>query len=610
MLNNFLRSFAVFIGVFFISTAPMAAAQTPAPATTAKLTEGDKLAAIAERFFQDRLALNPLEGSQITGDAKYEGQLEITIDPTYRVKTRNLYMRVQHEQAALDVKRLSPADQLTYALLENEIKSHLDLMRFPGDLVPLNQYGGLPVQIAQFGSGQDIQPLKTVENYRNYLKRLDKLPKWVDQAIINMRAGIERGVVPPKVLIERALPSLEALTTKDLDKSTFNLAIRNMPASFSPADREKLAAEYRESIETRLAPAMTKLVEFLNKEYLPKCRTTSGIDALPNGRAWYEFMVRYFTTTKMKPEEIHALGLKEVARIRGEMEKVKAAYKFKGTLGEFFKWHEALPENHPFKTEQEVLDSYAVLNKKIMAKLPDLFGRAPKAPLEIRAEPELTRATASDHYSGPANDGSRPGVFFAVIEDPAKYVNTGMTTLFLHEGQPGHHYHIALQQELPLPKFRKHGWSTAYGEGWALYAETLGHEMGLYDDPNAYMGHLSDELLRAVRLVTDTGLHSQGWTREKSIAYMMEMQGYSESESRRATERYMAWPGQALAYKIGALKIQELRERARTKLGAKFSLKDYHDQVLSDGAMPLVLLETKIDNWIGSQAATAPPAAK
>lgn len=598
MISRFLRFNTT---VFAIAISAAAYAQSPA-APIAKITEGDKLAAIAERYFQDKLTLNPLEGSQITGDAKYEGELEISIAPTYRVKMRNLLQRVQHEQAALDVKKLSAPDQLTFALLDNEIKSRLDLMKFPGDLLPLDQYGGLPVQVAQFGGGQDIQPLKTVENYRNYLKRLNKIPEWVDQAITNMRAGIERGVVQPKILIERALPSLEALTSKDLDKSTFNLAIRNMPATFPAADKEKLAAEYRASIETRLVPAMTRLVEFLNKEYLPKCRTTAGFDSLPNGRAWYEFMVRYYTTTKMKPDEIHALGLKEVARIRGEMEKVKAAYKFTGTLSEFFKWHEALPENHPFKTEQAVLDSYAALNKKIVVKLPDLFGRAPKAPLEIRAEPELTRSTASDHYSSPATDGSRPGVFFAVIEDPAKYVTTGMTTLFLHEGQPGHHYHIALQQELPLPKFRKHGWSTAYGEGWALYAETLGREMGLYDDPNAYMGHLSDELLRAVRLVTDTGLHSKGWTREKSIAYMMEMQGYSESESRRATERYMAWPGQALAYKIGSLKIQELRERAKTKLGAKFSLKDYHDQVLGDGAMPLVLLETKIDNWIAAQS--------
>lgn len=604
MSTTKLNFFSILFGLLLFTMAPASFAQASAGAAALpKVSEGEKLAAIAERYFQDKLVLNPLEGSQVTGDAKYEGELAIDIGPVHRVKQRALYQRVQREQAALNVKLLSHADQLTRLLLEDEVKSRLDLLRFPDDLLPIDQYGGLPVSVAQFGSGQNIQPLKTVANYWNYLKRLDKLPAWADQAIVNMRAGVERGVVQPKVLIERALPSLQALTEKDLGKSTFNLAIRNMPAAFSAADREKLAAAYRESIESRLVPAMSRLVDFLEKQYLPKCRTSSGIDALPNGKAWYEFMVRYYTTTKLKPDEIHAIGLKEVARIRGEMEKVKTAYKFKGTLSEFFIWHEALPENHPFKTEQEVLDAYAGLNKKILAKLPDLFGRAPKAPLEIRAEPELTRATASDHYSPPPADGSRPGVFYAVIEDATKYSNTGMATLFLHEGQPGHHYHIALQQELPLPKFRQHGGTTAYTEGWALYAETLGREMGLYEDPNAYLGHLSDELLRAVRLVTDTGLHTKGWTREKTIQYMMDTQGYSESESRRATERYMAWPAQALAYKIGSLKIQELRERAKAKLGARFSLKDYHDLVLSDGALPLHLLDAKVDSWIAAQLA-------
>ncbi|MBL0123057.1 MAG: DUF885 domain-containing protein [Betaproteobacteria bacterium] len=606
MLNVKLNSLSIVSGLLLAAAlatiSPDLLAQTNAAGTTPpKLTEGEKLAAIAERYFQDRLTLNPLMGTQITGDAKYEGELEIDIAPVHRAKIRALYQRAQREQAALNVKLLSPADEITRSLLEDEVKLQQEAMRYPGDLLPIDQYGGLPVYIAQFGSGQQIQPLKTVENYRNYLKRLDKLPAWADQAIINMRAGIERGVVQPKVLIERGLPSLQALTTRDLDKNTFNLAIRNMPASFSAVEREKLAAEYRESIETRLVPAMEKLVAFLEKEYLPKCRTTAGIDALPNGKAWYEFLVRYYTTTKLKPDEIHAMGLKEVARIHREMEKVKAAYKFKGTLGEFFKWHEGLAENRPFKTEQEVLDAYTALNRKIIEKLPQMFGRSPKAPLEIRAEPELTRATASDHYSSPAADGSRPGVFYAVIEDAAKYGNTLMTTLFLHEGQPGHHYHLALQQELPLPKFRQHGWITAYGEGWALYAETLGREMGLFEDPNAYLGHLSDELLRAVRLVVDTGLHAKGWTREKTIQYMMDTQGYSEAESRRYTERYMESPGQALAYKIGSLKIQELRARAKTKLGAKFSLKNYHDQVLSDGALPLHLLEAKIDSWISAQ---------
>ncbi|MEI6738260.1 MAG: DUF885 domain-containing protein, partial [Pseudomonadota bacterium] len=459
------------------------------------------------------------------------------------------------------------------------------------------------MHVAQFGSGEQIQPLKTVANYRNYLKRLLVLPQWTEQAMVNMKEGVRRGIVRPKALIASGLPAFKALAEADIEKSPFYTATKVMPTSFTAEEKKEITAAYRSAISKHLQPAMAKFYAFLETQYLPKCQDKSGIDAIPGGKQWYAYRVRNYTTTNMKSDEIHALGLKEVARIRGEMDKIRLHYKYQGSLTDFLKWAEDNTQFRPFKTEKEVLDAYAALNKKIVAKLPDLFGRAPKAALEIRLEPELTRATASDHYSSPAADGSRPGVFYAVVMDPAKYSTIGMTTLFLHEGQPGHHYHIAMQQELILPKFRQHGWFTAYGEGWALYAETLGHEMGLYADQQALLGHLNDELLRAVRLVTDTGLHTMGWTREQTIKYMMETQGYSEDESRRATERYMAWPGQALAYKIGSLKIQELRHRSKTKLNDKFSLKAFHDLVLSDGALPLTLIEKKVDQWIAGQLA-------
>ena len=556
---------------------------------------------IAERYFEDFLKLNPLVGSSTLGEARFEDKFEIIISPAHRMRSKALYQRLQRELAKLDKSRLTTADALTVALLNEETSTRLESLSYPSHLMPIDQYGGVPVELAQFGSGQDIQPLKTVSNFENYLKRLNRLPVWIDQAIINMKEGARVGIVMPRPLIERALPSLLAMTETDVEKSVFYSAMKIMPASFSANDRKRLESAYRKAIQRRLQPAMSTLVKFLEKEYLPACRATAGIDALPKGAEWYAFLVRSQTTTSMKPEEIHSLGLKEVARIRAEMEKIKAHYKFDGELTAFLKWHFDQPQFRPFKTEQEVLDAYGVLNTQLLAKLPDYFGRAPKAPLEIRAEPELTKSTASDHYSSPAADGSRPGVFFTVIEDPTKYRTTGMATLFLHEGQPGHHYHIAIQQELPLPKFRKHGWITAYGEGWALYAETLGREMGLYDDPNAYLGHLQDELLRAVRLVTDTGLHAKGWSREQTMKYMMETEGVPESEARRATERYMAWPGQALGYKIGALKIQQLRERARQQLGERFKLKDFHDLVLRDGVLPLKVLEAQVDQWIASQ---------
>ncbi len=575
-----------------------AAASATAPAVN---ESGKRLAKIAERYFEERLQLNPLEGTATTGETRFEGLLTITISPAHLAKETALAKRVLKELQAIDENKLTSADRMTYAVLRRQLQEQLDGAKFPLELLPFDQYGGLPVSLAQFGTGQDIQPLKTVKNYENYLKRLDKLPLWIDQAMVNMREGIRRGVVQPRPLIVSGLPAIKALTETDVEKSVFFLAIKNMPSTFSKPDQARLTAAYKKSIQSRLVPAAAKFYAFLENDYLPKTRASAGVSAIPDGAAWYKYLVKFHTTTDLTPEEIHALGLKEVARIRGEMAKIQAGYKFEGSLTDFLKWHDNEAQFRPFKTEQDVLDAYGELNKKIAAKLPQLFGRAPKSPLEIRAEPELTRATASDHYSGPAADGSRPGVFYTVIEDPKQYRNTGMTTLFLHEGQPGHHYHTALQQELPLPKFRKFGWITAYGEGWALYAETLGREMGLYDDPNQYLGHLKDELLRAVRLVTDTGLHTKGWTREQTMQYMMDNEGVIEAEARRATERYMAWPGQALAYKIGALKIQALRARAAQKLGAKFSLSNYHDLVLSDGVLPLSVLEAKVDAWIASQ---------
>jgi uncharacterized protein (DUF885 family) len=588
------------LAVAYAQNAQPALQALPAPAT-APVALNPRLARIAERYFEDHLVLNPLEASGLTGEARFDGLLTITIAPAQMARERALSQRVLTQLAAIKGETLSPADAITYAVLKRQLQEQIEGDKFPKQLMPIDQYGGLPVYVAQLGSGQDIQPLKTVKNYEDYLARLNKLPLWIDQAMVNMREGIKRGIVQPKPLMVSGLPAIKALAEPDVEKSVFYTPIKNMPATFAAQDRARLTALYRQAIQKRLIPSATRLNTFIETEYIPKARASAGISAIPNGAAWYAFQVKSNTTTDMTPEQIHALGLKEVARIRAEMAKVQAVYKFEGSVTEFLKWHEQQPEFRPFKTEKDVLDAYEAINKKVAVKLPQLFGRMPKVPIEIRPEPELTRATASDHYSGPSADGSRPGVFYAVIEDPSKYRTTGMTTLFLHEGQPGHHFHIALQQELALPKFRKYGWITAYGEGWALYAETLGREMGLYDDPNAYLGHLQDELLRAVRLVTDTGLHSKGWTREATMQYMMDNEGVSEAEARRATERYMAWPGQALAYKIGALKIQALRERSQQKLGAKFSLKEYHDLVLSNGVLPLAVLETKVNEWIAGQ---------
>lgn len=570
------------------------AASSPTPSV--------QLRQIGERYFQDEVQLGPILGSFWLGEARFDGKLVIGIAPSEIGKDKALLTRVLREISTLRVSQLGAMDQLSLAILRHQVQSKLDGHGFPSFWMPIDQYGGVPVTLAQFATGQSVQPLKTVKNYEDFLKRLERVPAWNWQAQQNIRQGMDHGVVLPKALIERALETLQPLTVGRPDIHPYFLPIKNFPASFTPAQRQRLSKQYRTAIAKRIQPSLVRFVNFVKTDYLPQGRDTAGIDGLPNGKAWYAHSVRFHTTTDMTPEAIHSLGLSEVDRIRTEIAKIQTHYNVDGSLTQFLQSHSQLPQYRPFKTDQDVLEAYEVLNRKVQKELPKLFSQSPKAPLKILPEPEVTKATASAHYEAPTPNGSRPGVFFAVIMDPKEYATTEMTSLFLHEGQPGHHFHLAGQQELPLPNFRKYDWISAYGEGWALYAETLGHEMGLYQDSDALLGHLTMELHRAVRLVTDTGLHAKGWTRERTMQYMMDMQGIPELEARRATERYMADPGQALAYKIGALKIRELRDRAQTALGSKFSYAAFHEQVLSDGALPLVLLEQKIDRWIDRTA--------
>jgi uncharacterized protein (DUF885 family) len=562
-----------------------------------------RLAGIAQQYFDQKLLLDPMGAHATLAEARFESGLAILIAPGEIRKATRLAERVLQQLRDIDPSRLTKADLLTYQMLRDEAQMTLDGNAFPGHLMPIDSFGGVPLAVAGLGSGTQFQTFKTPTQYDNYLKRLRRLPAWNTQAIANMREGIRLGYVVPKSLIETALASLKPLANEDFAKSTFSSALKIMPTSFSESDRVRINKQYERAFTTEILPSMRKLVAFLEKEYLPKCRDTAGLSFLPSGEAYYRYMVKYHTTTSMSPDEIHLIGLREVERIRGEMAKVQSHYQFKGTLTDFLKWQSQDLQFRPFKTEEEILTAYADLNKKVAIHLPKMFGRAPKAVLRIRAVPLLQRAAGGNYYQPASPDGQRPGTFFAWWDDPTKFSNTIMTTLFLHEGQPGHHYQNGIQQELSLPAFRRFGWSTAFGEGWALYAETLGHEMGLYDDPNQYLGHLKLELLRAVRLVTDTGLHAKGWTREQTIQYMIETEGASEAAARNATERYMALPGQALAYKIGSMHIQALRGKAQMQLGARFKLSDFHDLVLSEGVVPLSTLTSMVDQWVVSQAA-------
>jgi len=564
---------------------------------------GGTLADIAARYFADKMDLDPLNASGVTAEPRHEGRLTITIAPAEVARARALNERVKREVSGVDPAALGERDRLTRELLLGEVQLAIDGDAFPEHLMPINQYGGVPVLLSMLGSGEQLQPLKTPADYDNYLKRLQRLPAWNAQAIANMREGVRQGYTVPRALIESALPSFTKLAEPDFDKSDFSAALKIMPASFKPAERMRITQAYQRAFSEQVQPAMASLLGFLRAEYLSAGRTSSGLSALPNGAAYYRHLVRVHTTSDLTPDAIHALGLQEVARIRGEIAKVQAQMKFEGSPTEFLRWHAEQPRFRPYKSSQQIVDAYVALNQRIAPQLTRWFGRTPKQPLAIRPVPEIQVSSGGSYYNPPAPDGSRPGTFFVWVDDPGKVNDSIVSSLLLHEGQPGHHFQMSLQQELVLPDFRKCGWSTAYGEGWALYAETLGRELGLYDDPNQYLGHLKLELMRAVRLVTDTGLHAKGWSREQSIQYMMDTEGETEAGARNSTERYMAFPGQALGYKIGALKFQALRERARTSLGDKFSAREFHDLVLGEGIVPLDVLDRMVDAWIARRSA-------
>ncbi|MFZ6657542.1 DUF885 domain-containing protein [Undibacterium sp. TJN19] len=569
--------------------------------TRADAQAGARLNKLADAYYEKQTAFDPI-GASYNGDTRYDDKLPMTLAPAVKARQVAMWKETALKLASIKRAQLSATDTITYDCLDYELQASLEMAKFDDHLLPINQMDGLPVTLAHFASGQSAQPLKTVKQYEIFLRRLTQLPAWLTQAIVNMREGMKRGIVLPKALVTSALPQYAQLVTETAEDQAYYAPVKNFPDSFSAADKQRLSRDYQRIITVKLLPALRQFNQFLTHDYLEASRGSSGWSALPNGDTWYRAWVRNQTTTSLTPEQIHAIGLKEVARIQSEFIALGPKLGYQGEPAGLPAWIDTQSQYRPYKTEAEVLDGYRQIEKLVTAKLPELFSKTPKAALEIRAEPEISRQTASDHYTQPAFDGSRPGVFWAVINNPADYSTTGMKTLYLHEGQPGHHFHLATSQELNIPKFRKFGGNNAYTEGWALYAETLGREMGLFEnDPNAYLGHLTDELLRATRLVVDTGLHSKGWTREQAIQYQQATLGYNEAGARQATERYMAWPGQALGYKIGSLKIMELRQRASAALGQRFDLRQFHDVILRDGTLPLALLETKVDHWIASQ---------
>ena len=555
-------------------------------------------------YWETQSRLDPLAATA-QGDNRYNNLLPNDQTRAHRDTLRTFYSDYLARLGKYDRAQLSDNDKVSYDIFKYEMEQRLAGLKLNTWMIPTQQFWGLPITLGQYGSGEGVQPFKTVQDYDNWLGRVRGFTVWTDSAIANFRQGMRAGVVLPRALVVKMLPQMRGkdIAVADPTKSLFYGPITRLPKDFSEADKSRLTEAYKKAISTELVPAYKKMGDFLEREYLPKARATSGITGVPGGAEMYRYYVGYWTTTAKQPAEIYQTGLAEVARIRGEMERVKNETGFKGDLKAFFTYLKTDKKFMPYKSAKEVLDAFRNIQKTIDPNLQKMFGRTPKTAFEIRQTEAFRAASASAEYNQGSPDGSRPGVFYIPIVNASQFNTTsGMESLFLHEAIPGHHYQISLQQENnDLPKFRRFAWYGAMGEGWALYTESLGKELGLYTDPYQYMGALGDEMHRAVRLVVDTGLHFRNMSREEAIKYMMDNEAISEEGAVAEIERYMAIPGQALAYKTGALKIQELRAKYQKQLGSKFSLSTFHDELLKDGVMPLAVLEKKMDDWAAKQ---------
>lgn len=554
--------------------------------------------ALTKSYFDDKNVLNPLGATQ-NGQNEYNDQLQFEMTNSYRKKQEAFYEKYETALSTIDTSILSEEELNSYEIIKWEIAMGKEMLQYPTNLMPMSQFEGTHLTIGQMAGGTGAQPFKTEKDYTNFLRRMELYSQWIDSAMVYMKKGIKEGVVLPKALTQKMIPQFEQMPTAEIEDNLFYSAVKLMPSTFSAATKQDIANKYSAVITTKLIPKYQKMTTFLKTEYLPASRATSGIGSLSFGKNLYASYAKQWTTTTTTPEAIHELGLKEVARIRGEMEKVKAQVGFKGSLLAFFDEVRNKKELMPFTKPEQVIANFNRIHKVIEPKVNQLFSLQPKTKFEVRRTEAFREKTASAEYNQGTADGSRPGIFYVPIPDVKSYNVYGDEDLFLHEAIPGHHFQVSLQQEnTNLPDFRKYNWFGAYGEGWALYTESLGKELGLYKDPYQYFGMLGNEMHRAIRLVVDTGLHSKGWTREQAIQYSLENEAESEASIIPEIERYMAIPGQALSYKMGQLKIMELREKAKTKLGSAFDIKKYHEKVLESGCLPLALLESKINHWI------------
>ena len=597
--------------VLAISAAVIALPVTPAiaqaaPAATAPVeTAHDRLFRLFKESDEASLKRNPIN-ALFRGDLRYAEHLGDSITDQYYAGERAAAEADLAALHSIDRAALNQTDQIAYDVFEFSTTDTLKGLQ-PGMLAltavrPMNHFFGFHTFYPTFASGKGAAPFKTLADYENNLKRHAEFVIYLDRAIGRFREGEKSGVVETKMTVRNMIEQLDTQLAQKPEDSPYFGPVKQFPDSIGAADRARLTAAYRAAIADELDPALFRLRDFLKNEYLQNARDGYGLMYMKGGDKLYRYLVQSTTTLPLTPEEIHETGLKEVARITGEMEKVRKEVGFKGTLPQFFDYLRTDPK---FKkpTREALTQGYYDIGKAVDAKLPVYFSTLPKAKLDIRPyEPFREKFEAGGSYEPGTPDASRPGTFYFNAYDLPSRTTPGMTTLYLHEGSPGHHFQISLAQENDsLPPFMRFGGNTAFAEGWALYAETLGYDMGFYKDPYQRFGTLSDEMLRAMRLVVDTGIHSKGWTRDQAIDYMLAHSNMGKTDATAEVERYIAIPSQALAYKTGAMTIQRLRRKAEAELGPKFDIREFHAQVLMTGALPLAILERKIDRWIAAK---------
>jgi uncharacterized protein (DUF885 family) len=596
--------------LLFVSAFASLATLSPAPAAepVSAAATTDSADARLTRLFHDSdeamLQRNPIQ-ALFRGDLRYADRLGDYVSDAYFAAERAAAERDLAALRKIDRKALNPINQIAYDVFEWQTQTSLKgldaAMLALTAVRPIDHFTGFHTFYPDLASGQGAAPFKTLADYENNLKRHDEFVLDIDRAITQFRAGLASGVVQPKIVVQNVIDQLNLQLAQKPEESPYYGPVAKFPGGVSAADQARMKVAYAAAVRDKIFPAYVRLRDFLKNEYLPKASDSVGLVGMKGGDKLYAFLIEQNTTLPLSADYVHDLGLSEVKRITGEMEKIKSQVGFKGTLHEFFEFIRTDPRFKP-ASKEALRDEYYSIGKRIDAAVRTQFSTIPKTPLEIRPVPEfLEKNQAGAYYQQGSADGSRPGYFYFNTYDLPSRTTPGMETLYMHEAVPGHHFQISLAQEnAALPSFMRFGGNTAYVEGWGLYAESLWKELGMETDPYQRFGGLDDEMLRAMRLVVDTGIHAKGWSREQAIKYMLDNSSMGETDARSEVERYIAIPGQALAYKIGQLTFLRLKAKAQQELGAKFDPRQFHAQVLMTGALPMGVLEKKIDDWIAA----------